>query len=185
MATVLKLVPVEEHRVNMMRKAGRLSGEARAYAASLVRPGITTREIDKALYKFIRSKSSIFAVADIISPDKTFCNFTKGFFFCVRKKSLCCLLPALHNFRSNRMSKRISEAHFQIISQGLLHVFSFGFVIKVSLFSLVCNFVKKTDSLFLVLFIFFKKFFLIYIKCKTFSFYKKSYNNYQEADSCS
>lgn len=38
-----------------MRKAGRLSGEARAYAASLVRPGITTKEIDKALFKFIRS----------------------------------------------------------------------------------------------------------------------------------
>ena len=55
MAAVLKLVPVEEHRIKMMRKAGRLSGEARAYAASLVRPGITTREIDKALYKFIRS----------------------------------------------------------------------------------------------------------------------------------
>lgn len=55
MAAVLRLVPVEEHRRKMMRKAGKLSGEARAYAASLVRPGITTREIDKALYKFIRS----------------------------------------------------------------------------------------------------------------------------------
>jgi methionyl aminopeptidase len=55
MAAVLKLVPVEEHRIKMMRKAGRLSGEARAYAASLVKPGITTREIDKALYRFIRS----------------------------------------------------------------------------------------------------------------------------------
>lgn len=55
MAAVLKLVPVEEHSVSMMRKAGRLSGEARAYAASLVRPGITTREIDKALFKFIRA----------------------------------------------------------------------------------------------------------------------------------
>lgn len=55
MAAVLRLVPVEEYRIKMMRKAGRLSGEARAYAASLVRPGITTKEIDKALFKFIRS----------------------------------------------------------------------------------------------------------------------------------
>lgn len=55
MAAVLRLVPVEEHRRNMMRKAGKLTGEARAYGASLVKPGVTTREIDKAIYKFIRS----------------------------------------------------------------------------------------------------------------------------------
>lgn len=55
MAAVLKLVPVEEYRIKMMRKAGQLSGEARAFAADMIRPGITTKEIDKALYKFIRS----------------------------------------------------------------------------------------------------------------------------------
>ena len=83
------------------------------------------------------------------------------------------------------MSKRISKAHFQIISQSLLHVFSRILMVKGGFFCLVCNFIEQADSLFLVLFIFFKKLFLIYIKCKTFSFYKKSYNNYQEADACS
>lgn len=55
MAAVLRLIPVEEHRREMMRKAGKLTGEARAYGGSLVKPGVTTKEIDKAIYKFIRS----------------------------------------------------------------------------------------------------------------------------------
>ena len=38
-----------------MRKAGRLTAQARALAGSLVRPGVTTHEIDTAVRKFIES----------------------------------------------------------------------------------------------------------------------------------
>lgn len=36
-----------------MRKAGRLTAQARALAGSLIKPGVTTREIDHAVYRFI------------------------------------------------------------------------------------------------------------------------------------
>ena len=38
-----------------MRKAGRLTAQARALAGRMVRPGVTTKEIDDAVRKFIRS----------------------------------------------------------------------------------------------------------------------------------
>ena len=38
-----------------MRKAGRLAAQARALAGSMVRPGVTTKEIDDAVRRFIRS----------------------------------------------------------------------------------------------------------------------------------
>ena len=38
-----------------MRRAGRLTAEARALAGRMVRPGVTTREIDDAVRRFIRS----------------------------------------------------------------------------------------------------------------------------------
>ena len=38
-----------------MRRAGRLTAQARALAGSLVRPGVTTHEIDTAVRKFIES----------------------------------------------------------------------------------------------------------------------------------
>jgi len=38
-----------------MRKAGRLTAQARALAGSMVRPGVTTKEIDTAVRRFIRS----------------------------------------------------------------------------------------------------------------------------------
>lgn len=41
-----------------MRKAGRITAEARALAGRMVRPGVTTREIDDAVRKFIRSKGA-------------------------------------------------------------------------------------------------------------------------------
>lgn len=59
MAPVVRLTPIdskdEEYRIEMMRKAGRLSAEARALAGSMVRPGITTKEIDNAIFKYIRA----------------------------------------------------------------------------------------------------------------------------------
>ena len=41
--------------IEKMRAAGRLTAQARALAGSLVRPGITTQEIDKQVRKFIES----------------------------------------------------------------------------------------------------------------------------------
>ncbi len=41
--------------IEAMRKAGRITAQARALAGSMVRPGVTTREIDKAVRKFIVS----------------------------------------------------------------------------------------------------------------------------------
>lgn len=42
-------------QIELLRKAGRLTAMARAYAGTLVRPGITTKELDSAIYKFITS----------------------------------------------------------------------------------------------------------------------------------
>lgn len=41
-----------------MRKAGRIAAQARALAGSMVRPGVTTREIDDAVRRFIRSQGA-------------------------------------------------------------------------------------------------------------------------------
>ena len=41
--------------IEKMRAAGRLTAQARKLAGSLVRPGITTMEIDKAVRRFIES----------------------------------------------------------------------------------------------------------------------------------
>ena len=41
-----------------MRRAGRITAEARALAGRMVRPGVTTREIDDAVRKFIRSRGA-------------------------------------------------------------------------------------------------------------------------------
>ena len=38
-----------------MRRAGRLAAQARALAGSMVRPGVTTKEIDDAVRRFLRS----------------------------------------------------------------------------------------------------------------------------------
>ena len=43
------------HQIELMRKAGRLTAMARAYGGSLVQPGITTRELDREIEKFIKS----------------------------------------------------------------------------------------------------------------------------------
>ena len=41
-----------------MRRAGRITAEARTLAGSMVRPGVTTKEIDDAVRKFIRSRGA-------------------------------------------------------------------------------------------------------------------------------
>ena len=41
-----------------MRRAGRITAQARALAGSMVRPGVTTKEIDDAVRRFIRSQGA-------------------------------------------------------------------------------------------------------------------------------
>lgn len=48
-----RIVIKSDQQVELMRKAGRLSAQARAYGGSLVRPGITTKELDHAMHDFI------------------------------------------------------------------------------------------------------------------------------------
>jgi methionyl aminopeptidase len=43
------------HEIEAMRQAGKITAAARALAGEMVAPGVTTREIDKAVYRFIRS----------------------------------------------------------------------------------------------------------------------------------
>ena len=42
------------HEIEAMRLAGRITAAARALAGEMVKPGVTTQEIDKAVYEFIR-----------------------------------------------------------------------------------------------------------------------------------
>ena len=48
-----RIIIKSDRQVELMRKAGRLTAQARAYGASLVRPGITTKELDHAMFEFI------------------------------------------------------------------------------------------------------------------------------------
>ena len=41
--------------IEAMRKAGRITAQARALAGSMIKPGVTTKEIDKAVRLFIKS----------------------------------------------------------------------------------------------------------------------------------
>ncbi len=47
------------HEISLMRQAGRLAAEARALAGSLVEPGITTREIDHEVRRFLKNCGSM------------------------------------------------------------------------------------------------------------------------------
>ena len=44
--------------IELMRRAGRITAAARALAGDMVRPGVTTQEIDKAVFRFIRSQGA-------------------------------------------------------------------------------------------------------------------------------
>ena len=47
-----------ERELEVMRRAGRITAQARALAGSMVRPGVTTIEIDKAVHDFIVSQGA-------------------------------------------------------------------------------------------------------------------------------
>jgi len=44
--------------IEAMRRAGRITAQARALAGSMVKPGVTTKEIDKAVRDFIKSRGA-------------------------------------------------------------------------------------------------------------------------------
>ena len=47
------------HEIQLMRQAGKITAAARALAGAMVAPGVTTREIDRAVYRFIKSKGAV------------------------------------------------------------------------------------------------------------------------------
>ena len=47
-----------EREIEVMRRACKITAAARALAGEMVRPGVTTKEIDKAVYDFIVSQGA-------------------------------------------------------------------------------------------------------------------------------
>ncbi|MBR3569194.1 MAG: type I methionyl aminopeptidase [Oscillibacter sp.] len=54
-----RIVIKSAHEIELMRRAGKITAEARALAGSLVRPGVTTQSIDREVSKFIRSQGAV------------------------------------------------------------------------------------------------------------------------------
>ena len=46
------------HEIELMRRAGKITAAARALAGEMVKPGVTTQEIDRAVCRFIRSQGA-------------------------------------------------------------------------------------------------------------------------------
>ena len=47
------------HEIELMRQAGKITAAARALAGAMVAPGVTTREINRAVQRFIKSKGAV------------------------------------------------------------------------------------------------------------------------------
>ena len=47
------------HEIDLMRQAGKITAAARALAGEMVKPGVTTQEIDKAVEAFIRKQGAV------------------------------------------------------------------------------------------------------------------------------
>ena len=47
------------HEIELLRAAGKLTAQARALAGTLVKPGVTTGEIDRAVARFIRKHGAV------------------------------------------------------------------------------------------------------------------------------
>ncbi len=55
----MKMIPIKNEReISMMRRACKITAAARALAGDMVRPGVTTKEIDKAVHDFIVSQGA-------------------------------------------------------------------------------------------------------------------------------
>ena len=48
-----------QHEIELMRRAGKITAAARALAGEMVRPGVTTHEIDSAVEQFIRKQGAV------------------------------------------------------------------------------------------------------------------------------
>ena len=46
------------HEIELMRRAGKITAAARALARDMVKPGVTTAQIDKAVFQFIKSQGA-------------------------------------------------------------------------------------------------------------------------------
>ena len=46
------------HEIELMRRAGKITAAARAVARDMVKPGVTTQQIDKAVFQFIKSQGA-------------------------------------------------------------------------------------------------------------------------------
>ena len=54
------MIPIKNEReISMMRRACKITAAARALAGDMVRPGVTTKEIDKAVHDYIVSQGAI------------------------------------------------------------------------------------------------------------------------------
>src|SRR5574344_725356 len=53
---MITIKPARE--VELMRRAGKITAAARALAGEMVKPGVTTQEIDRAVCRFIRSQGA-------------------------------------------------------------------------------------------------------------------------------
>ena len=47
------------HEIELMRRAGKITAAARALAGEMVKPGVTTQEIDRAVEHFIRKQGAV------------------------------------------------------------------------------------------------------------------------------
>ena len=78
----LEMISLKSPReIEAMRRAGRITAQARALAGAMVRPGVTTHEIDRAVRRFIEShgaKPSFLGYGGF--PAAGIC-FYGGFFF--------------------------------------------------------------------------------------------------------
>ena len=45
------IIVKSEREIELMRRAGKITAAARALAGEMVKPGVTTHEIDKAVYR--------------------------------------------------------------------------------------------------------------------------------------
>ena len=47
------------HEIELMRRAGKITAAARALAGEMVKPGVTTQEIDSEVERFIRKQGAV------------------------------------------------------------------------------------------------------------------------------
>lgn len=59
------------HEIELMRRAGAITAQARALAGEMVRPGVTTGEIDREVERFIRAQGAVPSFLHVPGPPGT------------------------------------------------------------------------------------------------------------------